>query len=133
MSKKFIILFLVILSFSCGKDKKQPDDLSSEDDGDTVSLSPQELFSITMTESILNIEDDDDLNSYLEEEIYPIVKSSDKVTIDRITSSFYLLTTVTNSTEKFYMIRKFYNPQTDEIFFEKSEVQFDIKKLYFNN
>ena len=133
MFKKLIILFLVIISFSCGKEKEQPDELSSEDNADTVSLSPKELFSITMTESILNTEDDDDLNAYLEEEIYPIVKSSDKVTIDRITSSLYLLTTVINNSEKFYMIRKFYNPQTDEIFFDKSEVQFDIKKLYFSN
>jgi len=134
MFRYFVFISVTLLFFSCGKEKivKTPQDSAInkvvESDEDTVSLSPQESFGLTLVQDILQDDKETDLQLYLEESVYPIVSKSSKVTIDRITSSVYLLKYFDGTTEKNIYIQKFYNPQTDEIDFEKS----DIKPSFVN-
>lgn len=110
----FIIgIFSLLFIFSCGNNE-----LSDTEDAE--DLSPQEVFSLTLTEDILG-EEDEDLKTYLEEFIYPLVSKSSKVSIDKITSSQYLLVYYENDTAKGLLLQKFYNPATDEIEFTKAE------------
>ena len=130
----FIIIFLFL--FSCGKEQnknirieKTIDNQTSEVDKDTTELSPQEIFSTALTDNILDIEDED-LQVYLEEEIYPAISKSNKVTIDKISSSLYLLQYDDKGTLKNILLQKFYNPSKDEFFFEKKEIQSDAIKQF---
>jgi hypothetical protein len=100
----------------------------TENDADTTALTPEEAFSQAMV-NILNTEDED-LQNYLEDEIYPIVKNSNKITIDNISSSLFLLQYVENGTQKNILIQKFYDLEKDEYFFEKREVQNDAIKQF---
>lgn len=104
--------------FGCGdKDKSYQDESA-----DTTSLSPKEVFSLTLTEDILG-EDDEDLRTFLEDDIYPMVSKSEKVTIDRISSSEYLLSYLQDGTLKGLLIKKFYNPVEDIVVFTKNETE----------
>ena len=112
-----VIPFLLL--FGCGDKDNRSD---KNDSSDTATLSSQEVFSLTLTEDILS-DDDEDLKLYLEEEIYPLVSKSDKVTIDRISSSQYLISYGQDSTFRGLLIQKYYNPLTDEIGFTKTETE----------
>lgn len=123
MIKYFGLLLLTILIISCGDNTKNDTETTEKDDSDTISLSPEELFSSTLLEDILQSSEDDDLKSYLEEEIYPIVANSTKVTIDRISASLYLLSYDENGVQKNFVIQKFYNPSSLEMHFEINEIE----------
>jgi len=134
MYKYFILILFPLLFISCGKEKIQiskPDKTVENQisDEDTTAMSPEEAFSSTLVNDILNV-DDEDLQSYLEEEFYPKLKNSEKVTIDKISSSLYILTYYEKGIEKNLMIQKFYNPVTDEMFFESKETQTNAVKQF---
>jgi|WetSurMetagenome_2_1015567.scaffolds.fasta_scaffold603648_1 hypothetical protein len=133
--KYLFFVFLIIAFVSCSKEQvkrtieKKIDTQVVEDDADTTSLSPEESFSQALVNNILDTEDED-LQVYLEDEIYPLVKSSNKVTIDNISSSLYLLQYDDKGNTKNILIQKFYNPEKDDFFFEKREVQNDAIKQF---
>jgi hypothetical protein len=132
---KYLLFVLVVAAFiSCSKDEvknklnKVESELAEEED-DTTALAPPEAFSQALVSNILDF-DDEDLQVYLEEEIYPIVKGSNKVTIDNISSSLFLLQYEDKGSIKNILIQKFYNPSKDEFFYEKREVQNDAIKQF---
>jgi hypothetical protein len=131
----FIIFFLGILAYSCGKndnlkDKTDVKDRENIELNDTAQMTPAESFSNAMCESILEGKYDEDLQIFLEEEIYPVVSKSDDVTIDRLSASIYLLSYKDGNEIKNILFQKHYNPQSDEIYFTKEGVTFDAKKYY---
>lgn len=137
ISRKVIVIFLIsLLIISCNKENpsgQKNETSKTEEQGDydsETSLTPVEAFSSTLVQDMLNEEEDVDLEIYLEEQIYPLVSKSAKVTIDRISSSVYLLSYDDNGVMKNISIQKFYSPGKDEIFFEKSEIQNDSLKQF---
>jgi hypothetical protein len=131
----FILLASGIFIYSCGKNdnlKEKPtiSESESQDPEDTVQLTPAELFSNAMCGNFLNESDDEDLQIYLEEEIFPLVSKSDKVTIDKLSVSMFLLSYTDGNESKNILIQKYYNPKIDEIYFLKEVVTFDAKKYY---
>jgi hypothetical protein len=130
MIKYFGLLLLTLLIISCGDDKKSDTETTDKDESDTISLSPEELFSSTLLEDILQSSEDDDLKSYLEGEIYPIVANSTKVTIDRVSASLYLLSYDENGVQKNFIIQKFYNPSSLEMYFEINELETNAVDQY---
>ena len=131
-----LFAFLIIGFMSCSKEqvkrtieKKVDTEATEDNEADTTAMSPEEAFSSAMVSNILNTEDED-LQDYLEAEIYPIVKSSSKVTIDNISSSLFLMQYEEKGSIKNILIQKFYNPSKDEFFFEKREVQNDAIKQF---
>lgn len=131
--KPFIIIFASFVFISCNKDnstnqKSETEQSENDDSGD--SLTVQEAFSSTLVQDMLNEDEEVDLQIYLEEQIYPIVSKSNKVTIDRISSSIYLLSYDDNGVMKNISIQKYYSPVKDEIFFEKSEILNDSLKQF---
>jgi len=128
-----VIVSTVLFAVSCKQEleKKSPEFDNTQDlETDTASLTPQEAFSYSMMQEILGYSDPE-LETYLEEQIFPLVKNADKITFERISSSVFILTYFSEGIEKNLIIRKFYSPKTDEIFFEKSEINFDYKKQFF--
>ncbi len=127
-----IVLFTIIIS-SCGKKSSDEKSTSQEDlkseETDTSSLTPQEALSITLIEDIMN-QSDDDLADYIQTEIYPIVAKSQRVTMERISASLYLLEYESSGTEKYILIQKFYSPITDEITFTRTETSITPQKQF---
>ena len=120
------MLAAFFLLSGCGKEKeiKEKNEKAVQqemDNNDTSSLTPSESFGAMLTQNILNDETEVDLEIYLSESVFPKLKDAAKVTIDKVSSSLYLLTYYDASGEKNMLIRKYYNPRSDEITFEISE------------
>lgn len=134
---KYFLFALIFITFiSCSRDevkkrlnKVETEMRNDEEDEDTTALTPPEALSQALVANILN-DDDEDLQSYIEDEIYPLVSKSNKITIDKISSSLYLLQYDDKGSQKNILIQKFYNPEKDEFFFDKREVQYDAVKQF---
>ncbi len=130
---KYLILIIISVFFiSCGdktNDTDNRNNSSNNETDDTTSLSPQEAFSYVLVNQVLN-SDDEDLELFLENEIFPLVSKSEKVTVDEISSSLFLLTYFEGDVEKNLLIQKFYNPVKDEVTFVKSETSLTPKKQF---
>jgi hypothetical protein len=137
MLKTIIIVLISLVLFSCNKENStrqrtespKTDTQNEESDSDTA-MTAEESFSSALVEDIMGENDDVDLQYYLEEQIYPLITKSDKITIDRISSSLYLLSYNENGAMKNFLLQKFYNPVKDEIVFEKSETQSNTLKQF---
>ncbi len=133
------ILTIIISLFLLSCNKENPSDHKTEnsrtetesDDNDSdATLSDEEAFSSALVLGIMSEDEDPELQDYLEEQIYPIVSKSNKVTLDRISSSVYLLSYEENGVMKNYIIQKFYDPAADEMVFEKRETETNAVKQF---
>ncbi len=130
MIKYSVLLLITLFLISCGQEGTDNKDITNEQESDTIALSPEEIFSSTLVEDILQTGNDEDLKIYLEEEIYPLVSNSNKVTLDRVSASLYILTFDDNGVDKNFIIQKFYSPVNFEVFFEKRETETDAINQY---
>lgn len=143
MKTYFLSLILVcfsafIMAAGCGKEKsnnsvneqKQQQQQMGIEDEDTTALTPAESFASALCQDILNDDSEVDFESYLIDVIYPKVSGSTKVTLDRVSSSIFLLTYFEGNTEKHLLIQKYFNPQKGEIFFESSETSLSPNKQF---
>jgi hypothetical protein len=136
MNYRLLLIILSLMIISCSKndntktDNDKNKDSITEDIDDTTSLSPQEAFSAVLTDDFIDEGNDEDLQIYLEDEIYPMISGTNKLTFNKISSSMYLLSYTDNGEYKNLLIQKFYNVQKDEVFFEKEFVNYDAKKFY---
>jgi hypothetical protein len=125
----FLLMVYLLLAAGCGKTEKetqknkQRDQEQIESENDTTSLTPAESFAAAMTQEILNDETEVELESFLAEKVYPLVSGSKKVTLDKISSSLYLLKYFNENTETNILIQKFYNPSEDSFSFEITETR----------
>lgn len=122
-----IILFLISITlFSCSDKTDKPTSDNSMNQGETAedtTMTPEEIFSTSLIQDIIGVEEDIDLQVYLEEEIYPMLSTAGKVSIDKISSSLYLLSYQESGTSKNFILKKYFDPQNNEIKFEKTETQ----------
>jgi PBP1b-binding outer membrane lipoprotein LpoB len=131
MVKYSVLLLITLFLISCEQEGTDNEDITDDQESDTITLSPEEIFSSTLVEDILQTGNDEDLKFYLEEEIYPLVSNSNKVTLDRISASLYLLTYEDNGDDKNFIIQKFYSPVNFEVFFKKRETETNAINQYF--
>lgn len=123
----FLLLAFLLLSGGCSKKDnnehfiKQPEQEQIESGNDTTSLTPAESFAAALTQEILKDETEVELESFLADNVYPFVSGSKKVTIDKISSSLYLIKYFKENTEKNILIQKYYNPAEDSFSFEITE------------
>ncbi len=129
-----LIFTAFIVLFSCNKENEQTTKQETqeknikEEESDT-NLTAEEIFSTSLVQEIAGT-DDIDLQIFLEEQFYPAASKSNKVTLDRISSSLYLLSYDENGTMKNFLIQKFYNAVEDEFIFDKSETQINAVKQF---
>ncbi|MGB9696833.1 MAG: hypothetical protein ACP5P3_08860 [Ignavibacteria bacterium] len=133
--KTFFFLFVLFIFAIFAACKKLPEKVNNEDvnshSEDTVSLTPAQNFAIILVEDFIN-EDDPDFEAFLENIIYPIVAKADKVTIDKLSDTIYLLTYFLEGTEKNILIEKYFSPSKEETFFEYKEVKYSRLTLFLN-
>ncbi|MCU0373447.1 MAG: hypothetical protein MUE56_09435 [Ignavibacteria bacterium] len=128
-------VFLLITA-GCGKNDKesqikiQQEQELIESGNDTSSLTPAESFAAALTQEILNDETEVELESFLAEKVYPLVSGSKKVTIDKISSSLYLIKYFNENTEKNILIQKYYIPAEDSFSFEITETNTNSIKQF---
>ncbi|MBK6772624.1 MAG: hypothetical protein IPG78_10995 [Ignavibacteria bacterium] len=138
ISKLVIVLIICSVFISCDKETKTDQSSSKSDKGtneitesetDSV-MTPEEIFSSSLVQDIIGDDEDIELQIYLEEQIYPLVSKSNKITIDKISSSLYLLSYEESGVMKNFILQKFYNPVKDEFVFDKTETQLNAFKQF---
>lgn len=136
--KLLIVLIICSAFISCNKETKTDQNFSKPEKGtnevaesetDSV-MTPEEIFSSSLVQVIMGEDEDIDLQIYLEEQIYPLVSKSNKITIDKISSSLYLLSYEDSGVMKSFILQKFYNPLKDEFAFDKTETQTNAIKQF---
>lgn len=133
---KILIMLIVfsLIQFSGCNSKDESGKVDNTNKGESqdqdTALSPEEILSATLVQGIAGEDDDPDLEAFIEEDLYGELKNSKAVTIDRVSSSMYVIEFENLGQTKSYLIRKFYNPQKDEYFFEKTTFESDIKKQF---
>lgn len=139
MLKLFPILFLALILISCSKEDKTKTEpkqnstttttqTSPTDEADT-NMSKEEIFSSTLVQDIAG-DENEDLEMYLEEVIYPMVSKSNKVSLEKISGSLYLLSYDDNGTMKNLLIQEYYSPSKDEMVFDKTETSTNVVKQF---
>lgn len=138
IGKLLIALIICSVFISCNKETKTDQSSSKSDKGtneitesetDSV-MTPEEIFSSSLVQDIIGDDEDIELQIYLEEQIYPLVSKSNKITIDKISSSLYLLSYDESGVMKNFILQKFYNPLKDEFAFDKTETQLNAFKQF---
>ncbi|MBK7447241.1 MAG: hypothetical protein IPJ45_14745 [Ignavibacteria bacterium] len=138
ISKLVIVLIICSVFISCDKETKTDQSSSKSDKGtneitesetDSV-MTQEEIFSSSLVQDIIGDDEDIELQIYLEEQIYPIVSKSNKITIDKVSSSLYLLSYEESGVMKSFILQKFYNPVKDEFVFDKTETQLNAFKQF---
>lgn len=114
--------------------KTQQTDLNSVNDSGKESdvsdtLTKEEFFSQTLVQDIAG-DENEDLEGYLEEVIYPEISKSGKVTLEKISGSMYILSYDENGKLKHVIIEEFFNPSAEEVFFEKRDFAGDYMKQF---
>ncbi|MBS1514430.1 MAG: hypothetical protein JSS63_05340 [Bacteroidetes bacterium] len=138
MLKIIPFVLLAVLFISCSKEDKQKTDNKQNqttsqqnnavDDTDT-NMTKEEIFSSTLVQDIAG-DENEDLQIYLEEVIYPMVSKSNKVTLEKISGSLYLLSYDDNGTMKNLLLQEYYSPVKDEMIFDKIETQTNAVKQF---
>lgn len=139
MLKLIPILLLALILTSCSKEDKPKTDSNSNtnttqnspnaNDLSGENMTKEEIFSSTLVQDIAG-DENEDLEIYLEEVIYPMVSKSNKVSLEKISGSLYLLTYDDNGTMKNLMIQEYYSPSKDEMVFDKIETQTNAVKQF---
>lgn len=138
ISKLVIVLIICSAFISCNKETKTDQNSSKPEKGtnevaesetDSV-MTPEEIFSSSLVQDIMGEDEDIELQIYLEEQIYPLVSKSSKITIDKISSSLYLLSYEESGVMKTFILQRFYNPAKDEFVFDKTETQLNAFKQF---
>ncbi|MBS1518714.1 MAG: hypothetical protein JSS91_11560 [Bacteroidetes bacterium] len=130
------LILTAFIFLSCGNNKSVKEESSKDSKNiqnesvEDTAMTPEEIFSSSLVQDILGEDEDIDLQFYLEEEIYPQVSSAEKITLDRISSSLYLLSYREKGTEKNFVLKKYYDPVSSEIKFDKTETQFNPEKQF---
>lgn len=121
-----ILLFCSFFIIACSKDKETTGNTNStntesqSDELDTAELEKDEMFGAVLANDFLH-EEDEDFELYLTTQIYPLMATSKKVTIDKISASTFILTYDDAGNTKKMLIKRYYNPLTEEVFFERGE------------
>lgn len=116
MKYLFVITLAIVLISGCGKDNATNNENQSQQD--TIELEKDEMFGFTLVTEILETEDEN-LESYLTTQIYPLASNAKKVTMERLSGTVYYLNIINEKDTSQIWIKKFYNPQNEEVIFEK--------------
>ena len=138
MLKLIPILLLTVFLTSCSKEDKPRTDTGNNNttqnqpnanDLSGENMTKEEIFSSTLVQDIAG-DENEELEIYLEEAIYPIASKSNKVTIDKISGSLFLLSYDDNGTMKNLLIQEYYSPVKDEMVYDKIETQTNAVKQF---
>lgn len=136
---KYLIILLTFVAFiSCSKDDKpvtqqqqnqqKVNSEENENPADT-NLTPEEKFSASILVDFLGDSDDEDLASFLENEVYKMGANYNGVTVIEITLSTWLVTFEKDGNLKNYLLQKFVDFKTNDYYFSFKETTLTITDI----
>ena len=132
-----LILFVLAGLISCSSDDKNlqqqkntQKDLQEEiDDPADTNLTPEEKFSSSIMIDFLGNTDDEDLEGFLETEIYRLGASYNGAAVVEITPSTWLVSFEKDGMVKNYILQKYVDFRTNEYYFSLKETSLTISDI----
>lgn len=118
-----ILVSTAAVSSGCGKGEDssvEEENQESVEDRDTT-LTAEEILSTSLVQGLLGEDNEPELEEFIEVDLYGELKSSKSVTMERVSSSAFLIEFEKDGNMKSYLLKKFYDPQKEDYFFIKSE------------
>ena len=113
---------------SCSKEDKQQNPKTSKDikqeteSTDDTILSPEEKFSTSITEDFLDAPEDEDLQAYLEDELFSkYSKDFRGASVMQLTNTIWYVSLETNNTTKNFLLQKFVDFNSNDYYFVLKE------------
>ena len=135
---KYLLILLTLTAFiSCSKDDKpvvqqqnqQKIDSEDTDNPEDTNLTPEEKFSSSILVDFLDDTDDEDLASFLENEIYKMGAGYNGVSVVEATPSTWLVSFEKNGNTKNYLLQKYVDFKTNEYYFTFKETSLNITDI----
>lgn len=125
---KIFIVFIFFIFISCSKEDKQPNQKNGKDTKqetenpeDTI-MSPEEKFSTSITEDFLDAPEDEDLQAYLEDELFnKYSKDFRGASLMQLTNTIWFVSLETNNTTKNFLLQKFVDFNSNDYYFVLKE------------
>ena len=142
---KYIFIFALLFVFaSCSKDnkpttttdkqqteqKQQQTELNDDTNPADTNLTPEEKFSSSVMDDFLDNAEDDDLQGFLEDEVY--TKYAGNFTgaaVIGLTPSTWLLALEKDNTTKNFLIQRFVDFKSNEYYYRMNETSIKIQDV----
>lgn len=106
-------------------DNQLPEDNSPAD----TNLTPEEKFSTSVMEDFLDSTEDEDLQGFLEDEVFKNQQGYNGAAVIALSPSTWLLALEKDNNTKNYLIQKFVDFKTNDYYFRMNETQLKISDV----
>ncbi|MGA2668084.1 MAG: hypothetical protein ABSF32_04110 [Ignavibacteria bacterium] len=137
--KRILIFLLLAGLMSCSKNEKQQEKENSsknqegiENPSDTI-MTVEEKFSTSILSDFLDDTDDEDLASYLEDELFKYSQNYRGASVMQISNSLWFVSLENQNNVKNFLLQKFVDFNTNEYYFRLSETSLNITDIILNN
>jgi hypothetical protein len=137
--KRFLIFLLLAGLMSCSKTEKQQEKENSsknqeqiENPSDTI-MTVEEKFSTSILSDFLDDTDDEDLASYLEDELFKYSQNYRGASVMQISNSLWFVSLENQNNVKNFLLQKFVDFNTNEYYFRLSETSLNITDIVLNS
>lgn len=137
--KRILIFLLLAGLMSCSKTEKQQEKENSsknqegiENPSDTI-MTVEEKFSTSILSDFLDDTDDEDLASYLEDELFKYSQNYRGASVMQISNSLWFVSLENQNNVKNFLLQKFVDFNTNEYYFRLSETSLNITDIILNN
>lgn len=138
MKRYLIFLFFVslVIFFSCSKEDKQSNKTGRqetkqedvENPADTI-MSPEEKFSSSIMIDFLDSSDDEDLDGYLQDELFKYSKDYRGASVVQLTSSTWFVSLQNNTSVKNFILQKYVDFSSNDYYFVLKETNLTVSDI----
>ena len=132
----FLVIFSLVLFFSCSKEEK-PNQKSTKQDtkqediensSDTL-MSPEEKFSSSIMIDFLDSLDDEDLEGYLQDELFKYSKDYRGASVIQLTNSTWFVSLQNSTSIKNFLLQKYVDFSSNDYYFILKETPLTISDV----
>ncbi len=137
MMNRLLIILLAIVLISCSKEdksvsqkqtpeQKQKEEIENPQD---TNMTPEEKFSSSIMIDFLDNSEDDDLASFLEDELYKYSDTYRGASVMQLANNLWFVTLDNPNNSKNFLLEKFVDFRTSEYYFKLTETTLKLSDV----
>jgi hypothetical protein len=136
----FLVFFIALQGCTKKEDKpvtenKNTNQIQPQSSGDTIenpedsTLTPEEQFSTSIMSDFLDGSDDEDLQDYLETEIYKYAQNYNGVSVVELSPSTWFVSFEKDGNYKNFILQKYIDFKTSDAYFKMKETSLNVSDI----
>ena len=133
----FIVIFSLVLFLSCSREDKQQNQKTSrqetkQEDVDNPSdtlMTPEEKFSSSIMIDFLDSSEDEDLEGYLQDELFKYSKDYRGASVIQLTNSTWFVSLQSNTNTKNFILQKYVDFGSNDYYFVLKETNLTVSDI----